>query len=320
MLTTRQTAATLQGFYKKYRTLLAGSIAGFLALALIPYLYYKPFYGLDFSWMIGLHNAVKNKLVFGTDFVFTYGPLGVLQTRLSIGVHEAVYILFDVFFIANFFYVFFRIITRTNLAVSSILIYLCLWYMVPDVSLSLLWLVLFFIFEYYETKSTFILIDIVVMAVLSFFIKLSTAFIHPILAVLAIVYGIRAKTMTYRAAGIIAASYVVLICGFAYFLKVDLVSYVSNGLHIINGYNDAMYVLKSKSGANPALEWAILYLLVFAATGIYFIRIIIKRELLILLFACSSLFLFALFRITFTRFHNESFFPWAVPISVIVCA
>ena len=33
-----------------------------------------------------------------------------------------------------------------------------------------------------------------------------------------------------------------------------------------------------------------------------------------LLFVCSSLFLFALFRISFTRFHNESFFPWAVPV------
>ena len=315
MLKTQQTAIP-QRVYEKYRTLLAGLIAGFLALALIPQLqlYNNIYYGLDFSWMIGLHNAVNNKLVFGTDFVFTYGPLGVLQTRLSIGVHEVVYILFDVFILANFFYVFFRIITRTNVAVSSILIYLCIWFAVSDASLSLLWLALFLIFEYIETRNTLILMDIVVIAVLCFFIKLSTAFLPPILAVPAIVFGIRAKTMTYRTAGIVAASYVVLICGVAYLLKVDLVSYVSNGLHIIDGYSDAMYVLKSKSGANPALEWALLYFCVFVATGIYFIRIIIKSELLILLFVCSSLFLFALFRISFTRFHNESFFPWAVPV------
>lgn len=250
-----QTTATLQRVYEKYRTPLAGLIAGFLALALMPHSpYHDPGYGLDSSWAIGLHNAVKNKLVFGTDFVFTYRPLGVLQTRLSIGVHEVVYILFDVFIIANFFYVFFRIITRTNLAVSSILIYLCLWFMVSDASHSLLWLVLFLVFEYHEMRNTIILMDIVAIAVLSFFIKLSTAFIPPILAVPAIVYGIRAKTMTYRTAGIVAASYVMLICGVAYLLRVDIDSYVSNGLHIIDGYSDAMYVLKSKSGANPALE------------------------------------------------------------------
>ncbi len=314
-----QAAATFQRVYAKYRTPLAGLIAGFLALALMPHSpYHDPGLGLDASWAIGLHNAVKNKLVFGTDFVFTYGPLGVLQTRLSIGVHELVYILFDLFIVANFFYVFFRIITRTNLALSSILIYLCLWFAVSDASLSLLWLALFLVFEYHKTRKAIILMDIVAIAVLSFFIKLSTAFIPPVLAIPVIVYGIRAKTMTYRTAAIVAVSYVGLICGGAYLLRVDLVSYVSNGLHIINGYNDAMYVLKSKSGANPALEWALLYLLIFAATGVYFFRIILKSELLILLFVCSSLFLFALFRISFTRFHSESFFPWAVPVYGLV--
>lgn len=208
MLITRPTATALQGVYEKYRTLLAGLIAGFLALALMPpSLWNYPDYGLDVSWNIAIHNAVQNKLVFGKEFVFTYGPLGIFVTRLSIGVHEVVYILFDVFVIANFFYVFFRIITRSNLAVSSILIYLCIWYMVPDPSLMLLWVVLFLVFDYLATRNTLVLIDIVAIAVILFFIKLSAAFIPPILAVPAILYGIRTKKMTYTTAGIVAVSY-----------------------------------------------------------------------------------------------------------------
>src|SRR6185295_7610727 len=143
MLTTGQSANTLQNLYEKYRTFLAGLIAGLLAFALLPpWLYHNPDYGLDQSWVMALHLAIKNKLVFGKEFVFTYGPLGVFNTRLSIGVNEVVYILFDLFVVANFFYVFFRIIIKNNLAVSSIIIYLWIWYLVYDPSIMLMCLVL----------------------------------------------------------------------------------------------------------------------------------------------------------------------------------
>src|SRR5205809_205799 len=144
-----QVSGTWQGLYEKYRKSLAGFIAALLALTLIPHsLYNNPDFGLDSSWYVALHYAVKNNLIFGKEFVFNYGPLGVLTTRLPIGVHEAVYILFDAFVVSNFFYVFYRVINKSNLPVSSVLIFICIWLLSRDPSLMLLWLVLFFLFDY----------------------------------------------------------------------------------------------------------------------------------------------------------------------------
>ena len=39
-----------------------------------------PFAHLDSSWALGLALAWEQGLVFGTDIVFTYGPLGTLVT------------------------------------------------------------------------------------------------------------------------------------------------------------------------------------------------------------------------------------------------
>ena len=41
----------------------------------------EPGYYLEGSWMRAINMAVNNKLVFGRDFIFTYGPLGFLSTR-----------------------------------------------------------------------------------------------------------------------------------------------------------------------------------------------------------------------------------------------
>ena len=40
-------------------------------------------YSLDGGWMTALNLAVKNKLIFGKDFVFNYGPLGYFSTRIN---------------------------------------------------------------------------------------------------------------------------------------------------------------------------------------------------------------------------------------------
>lgn len=64
-------------------------------------LYLPPAAGLDGSWVVALHRAFAEGLVFGRDLLFTFGPLGVLATRLPEPGMTPLYLAFDVFLILN---------------------------------------------------------------------------------------------------------------------------------------------------------------------------------------------------------------------------
>ena len=74
--------------YKKYTDLLSYQHIGIAAIIIqwiFQYDFFQiPNHGLDNSWAIGINLALKEKLLFGSDFIFTYGPLGYLSTSLSI--------------------------------------------------------------------------------------------------------------------------------------------------------------------------------------------------------------------------------------------
>ncbi|HEU5165402.1 MAG TPA: hypothetical protein VFU29_07675, partial [Chitinophagaceae bacterium] len=70
-----------------------------------PSFYHRPLEGIDASWNIAIHLAHKYNLIFGKDFVFTYGPLGILYSRHPISVNLFVYLLFDLYFLVTFFFV-----------------------------------------------------------------------------------------------------------------------------------------------------------------------------------------------------------------------
>lgn len=61
-------------------------------------------YSYDGGWMTSLNLALKNKLVFGKDFIFTYGPLGVLSTRCNLYVSNFLLLAGDVFFVIGCFH------------------------------------------------------------------------------------------------------------------------------------------------------------------------------------------------------------------------
>ena len=51
-------------------------------VALVPFDPVLASTGLDPSWQQALHHAIERGLQFGTDIVFTYGPLGFAHTRV----------------------------------------------------------------------------------------------------------------------------------------------------------------------------------------------------------------------------------------------
>lgn len=70
--------------------------------------------GLDPSWQFSLHMAFENNLIFGKDYIFTYGPLGFLSTRLPFASTKPLLIISDIFLWSVFFYCIYQALRRTD--------------------------------------------------------------------------------------------------------------------------------------------------------------------------------------------------------------
>jgi hypothetical protein len=303
----------------KRLALLLGSLV--LTIFFIPEVFvYNPGFGRDPSWEIALHMAVKNKLLFGKDFIFTYGPLGFLYTRLSIGVFAYTYILFDLFILANTMYVIYNVLSRTKLALSIKVIIASMIVFHGDVSIHLLLLLVFFLFHYIESHKKWILINIIAIATVALFVKLSTGFLPFIFIPAFLVYCLNAKLLTIKQSAVLLISHAVLILIFSIVLHVDFLGYLSNGLSVISGYSDGMYLDRRNYNYSlvmdlgKAIACATLLIIPFL---IYLKRILKNKQTLLLYFTVFSTLL-VLFKVALTRYNDYSFFGYVIPLTGIL--
>ena len=75
------------------------------------------FYGdtkflLEHSWMTALNEAYENGSVFGKDFVFTWGPLGFLGTRIGVHLNKAHLVIGDILLFGSTFYLLYTFFLR----------------------------------------------------------------------------------------------------------------------------------------------------------------------------------------------------------------
>ena len=201
----------------------------------------KPDLCLDQSWHTALNLALERSLVFGDDFVFTYGPLGFLSTRTQIGIDPIYLLLFDVFVIVNII-VILRYSWRVHPGATSIAISLLFCYLAPfgDTSFKLLVIMIFWLqLAIHRFGARFFVVPFIV-ALVSFFIKLNTSF----LAIFIFYLYFAGSILVHRKANagqiLLAALMPVSLLLCAYLLNVNLTAYTSTGLELIGKYNDAM--------------------------------------------------------------------------------
>src|SRR5437868_8190718 len=72
-------ATMARAWLRRHWGVLAICVAAVVLLLVPPGL---PGAGLDASWNLALEHAAREGKIFGQDFVFTYGPFGVLSARL----------------------------------------------------------------------------------------------------------------------------------------------------------------------------------------------------------------------------------------------
>ncbi|HLZ87907.1 MAG TPA: hypothetical protein VKQ52_11720, partial [Puia sp.] len=206
------------------------------------YFYQAPSTGIDPSWSIALHLARQSHLVFGREFIFTYGPLGILYCRLPIGVNLLFYLLSDLFYLGSFLWIVKRLLKENAGAGTLIYLFLCV---LAGAYISInLWYFIFFLYFLFsflrEKENTALLIQAALLSVISFYIKVSSGMTAIGIFLACLVFCVVFARMTIRYFLVVLLAYLLFIFLSALVLHVALVDYIRVNLQLIGFYNDSM--------------------------------------------------------------------------------
>lgn len=275
--------------------------------------------GLDISWQMTLNHAVVKNWTWGKDIIYTYGPLGFLATRIGLGVSRWVYVLFDLFLIANFFFLFKDfILTAYNKALAAITILVFTLILSPfhggDIGWVLLIFIYYWLYKAYQAPrfSYFIMLSLLIAC--CFFIKLNAGLIGIIFLAAALVNSLVFKKIKLLPAVIALAMALAMIAVGAMLLHVSLPGYTRGAIEIIRGYNDVMFFTdQTNFGMEKNLN--ILFLIItslLAAYGIFLLKE--KKTSQLYFIAISIVYIYLLRKQSFVRNdiqHLSEFFYYA---------
>ena len=204
-----------------------------------------PLVGIDGSWAIGLHLAHGAGLRYGTDFVFTYGPLGWLTSRLPIAADAWPIVLFDVVYLLHAGAILWltvgkrphwtRLVLLAGLVISHRL----------TAGTELPFVCYFFVLAYlgyhHKTGRAWALAGAVGMAVFSFYLKANVGLVGMGSVVMYVLLERGLGRLPTRTALATLIGMAILTGLSTWLLSVQLVPYLRAQGHLIDSYNDVMY-------------------------------------------------------------------------------
>lgn len=294
--------------------LLNKSYVRYILLAFFTFLFFpQAFYqvpqpGLDPSWKIALHLAVQYDLIFGKDFVFTYGPLGIFYSRLPIAVPRITYLLFDLFLLFNFLFFLNDILKqRKNITLYLFILGSILVTMYEAPEQWLFFFMLFNLFSFLQQTDKIIYLALAgLLTIICFYVKLSLGIVAIVIFMVFIGYFLTQRNIKRMTILKIFLAFISIILLSAQVLHVNLTGYIFSGLQLINAYNDAMGI-QGDPVFIPYLIVALVLILGFAAwVGYRVVQIIAHQEIVkhreeLLILGTLSLYLFILFKSGFVR-------------------
>lgn len=273
--------------------------------------------GLDASWKLALHMAYSKGLIWGRDFVFTYGPLGFLSARLAMPEFRHWYLAADIFVFSNVIYLCWVSSRRLEsvwqmlVAVGAVF---CAGSMINyiDLAISLCIIQTFHLFINQQDGRAWHLLVAGVCAVIAFFVKLNMGLIAiPLLVgycAMQFIIGRQRVVMIVTLVALLAA----LVCA-SLVLPVDPLPYVRSGMAIASGFNEAMSVVID--GRSQYMSMAVLILGSFGLFLLYNIRSCLRSFNILFRSGSVALLVFILFKQGFVRAdgHDAAFFAY-VPL------
>lgn len=275
---------------------------------------------LDISWAVAQNYANFHNLIWGKEFVFTFGPLAPLAIRITWGESKIAFILYDLFYFINIFLItFFSLKAAKNkiFVVLSIISFLILF--PPNLGGSYavvyFFILIFWIFKSIESPSKLSFLMQFIILLILFYTKFNTGLISFVIYYLAIFLMLFDKKINFKKAIVLIIIPIILVVVSSFYLNVELLKYIYYGSEMVSGYNETMY-MRAESFSNE-LEKVLIFVSIII---VYFIwklfrekniRINIKNLILMAIF---SIAIFVLYKQAFVRAdigHMNGFFMYA---------
>ena len=272
-------------------------------------------FSLDPSWVVALNYVKEKGVSWGTDFAFTYGPLGQLLTRAAWGENKYVFLAFDIFIFINYFLLFFISLAKSNYKIITALTILVICMISPlwvgsSNSLVLMTFLVFWINLSIDDKKWVYYIFQILIIITLFYSKFNTGLIALPLFYSGIIYNFLTDKSDTIKLTIIALLPILFIFILSFLFNVDLINYIKSGLEIVKGYNDIMYLKNQLEGSYTTALVLIIFLSIVFSINVYLINknSILKSGVLFFLFFTS---IFVIYKQAFVRAdvsHIRDFF------------
>lgn len=231
--------------HRKIQSFIPYLFLAFFILLIFPnHFYIIPEPGLDNSWNIALHLAHRDHLIHGKDFVFTYGPLGILNLRYPISVHLFVYLIFDIYFLSIIFFILRDVLMkRFSYGMTIFIFFSFITAMYEGIYQWHFFFFLYFLFSFLKRPKDYgFLVHAGILSLICFYFKVSFGIVAIIIFLMTIGFSTVRKKISIPAAALTLAVYFLTLWVSSKLLLVDLKSYVIGALALIDGYNDAMFI------------------------------------------------------------------------------
>jgi hypothetical protein len=258
---------------------------------------------LDQSWVVALGYANINNLIWGKEFAFTYGPLSYLAIRIGWGANKYSFLLFDIFFFINLFFICFITYRKS---VNKILVLFAIIgavmllpsYIGGSQALVLLLFLVFWIRQNIDEAKWYNYVFSIILLLLMFFIKFNTGLIAFLPYYGMLIYFVitkKEKTQLIILYGLIPLVSIFIL---SKLFNVDLYGYIISGIEMVSGYNEIMY-LKQFNFINYQ---ELIYVFIFLSLLFILIKLFLEKKLFL-----KNLFILCLFSLCLFIIYKQSF-------------
>lgn len=251
--------------------------------------------GVDPSWWGSLALAVEQHLVFGRDFLFTYGPLGFVWTGMPPDGWTWAVIAHDLLLTADVIWIAWvgsRLVKSPLWWPLTALVFVGVSNQLFRTYAPYVWLTAlgFHCARFLSDRETTHLAAAVAISVLLFFTKLTVGMVAP-LPVLYVLGSLALSPAPRRwPVWLGVPAYLALIVVCATLLHVDLRTYLQGGAHIISAYPDAMYI-PMFADFYYMVCWEVAFILLFVGViARYWRGLLTRGGVFLVLYTLASLF------------------------------